>query len=168
VPNALIQRLESLRLEGAAVLVAAVAMAGCAPTSTIVPAPTVPVPFFALRLAFNDSASGRERFHYGDATVFLGPEVLLADEDLLGVNIVTRPDGRLLLHVRHRPAERLSNATAKHAGAQVAVLLDSRVWSLAPIAGPIGAGGSMVIATSATGEDAERIAQQVRSRWPAR
>ena len=47
-------------------------------------------------------------------------------------------------------------------GDQIAVLLDSRVWALAPIASPTGGAGSVTIATNATGEDAARIALQVR------
>jgi hypothetical protein len=50
----------------------------------------------------------------------------------------------------------------------MAVLLDSRVWGVARMAGLIGGAGSITIATSATGEDAARIALQVRSRRSAR
>jgi preprotein translocase subunit SecD len=170
MPTALSSRLHGLRFLAAALLLTGVATAGCARTSTVVSSTADPAPLFALRLAFNDSASGREPVQYGDATFFLAPEVLLSDDDVLSVSTMTQPDGRLLLHVRHRPesAQRLVTTTARHVGDHVAVVLDSRVWSLAAIAGPIGGSGSITIATSAAGKDADRIALRVRSRWPAR
>ena len=153
-----------------AVVLAGVATVGCARMSTVAPRTARPAPFLALRLAFNDSALGRERARYGDTTFFLAPDVLLSDEDVLSVSSVVRPVGGLLLHVRYRPeaAHALRTATARHVGDRMAVLLDSRVWVVAPIAGAIGGAGDLLIATGATGDDAERIALQIRSRWPAR
>ena len=161
--------IRALAYVGAAILLAEVA-AGCARPSPAPPKPAAPPPFLALRLAFSDAAAGRDRTRYGDTTVFLAPDALMSDDDLLGVRPGLGPNGELLLRVRYRPeaAQRLAAATGAHLGEQLAVLLDSRVWSLARIASPIGRLDSLTIATTATGADAERLAAQIRSRWPRR
>src|SRR5687768_10340764 len=128
----------ALRLLAAPAVLAGVATVGCARTSTPAPQLRAP-PFLELRLAFKDSAAGRERIYHAGTTAFLAPEALLTDEDLLSVRAFTRPDG-LILDVRHRPSERLATGTARHVGYQMALLLDSRVRNLAVIVGPIGAG----------------------------
>ena len=160
--------LQGLRFLAAVVFLPIAATVGCAGTSTMLSGKSDQPSFFTLRVAFNDSTAGRERVQYGATTYFLAPEVLLSDDDVLSASSVMRPDAGLLLNVRFRPesGQRLSTATTGHIGEQIAVLLDSRVWNVARIAGPVGGVGSMIIATGATGRDAERIARQVRSRWP--
>jgi len=132
--------------------------------------PAVPPPFLPLRLAFTAAAAGRDEVRYGDTTVFLAPDVLMSDDDVLSVRPGAGPAGGLLLRVRYRPgaAQRLATATGAHLGEQLAVLLESRVWSLARTQSPIGRGDSLTIGTSATGADAERLVAQIRSRWPPR
>jgi hypothetical protein len=126
---ALSPQLHRLRFLPAAVLLAGVAPAGCARTSAVVPRTADPAPFFALRLAFNDSTFGRERVQYGGATFFLAPEVLLSDGDVLSVSSVMRPGGVLLLHVRYRPesGQRLATVTAYSTGASSST--NRRCWS---------------------------------------
>ena len=160
------------RVKAAAMLrlVAAFAacIGACARNPRAVPELTVAAPFLAVRLAFQDSAMGRERARYGDTTVFLASEALLSDRDIVSVRTTAQPNGGLLLRVRYRPeaAARLAEATGGHVDDQLAVLLDSRVWSLARIAGRIGRGDSLLIATSATGADADRLNLRIRSIWP--
>jgi preprotein translocase subunit SecD len=147
-----------------------VAAGGCARSASVTPKPAVPSPFLALRLAFAEAASGREAARYGDTTVFLARDVLMSDDDVLSVRHGAGPDGELVLRVWYRPAaaQRLATATGAHLGDQLAMLLDSRVWSLARIQSPIGRGDSLTIGTSATGADAERLTAQIRSKWPPR
>lgn len=158
---------DALRFRSAVFFLTVVATAGCARTSTL-SAVNQP-PFFTLRVAFNDSTAGRERVQHDNRGYFLAPEVLLSDADVLSVSSVMRPEVGLLLNFQFRTesGRRLSVATAKHVGNHIAVLLDSRVWNVASIANPIGSGvASITIATGATGQDAKRIARQIRSRWP--
>ena len=160
--------LRRLGYAAAAVALAGMATAGCVRPSPATPKPADSPPFLALRLAFDGAAAGRDPVRYGDTTVFLAPDVLMSDDDVLSVRPGAGSDGELLLRVRYRPetAQRLATATGAHVGERLAVLLDSRVWSLARIASPIGRADSLTIATSATGADAERLAARIRSRWP--
>src|SRR5687768_14017912 len=82
--------IRELRCAAAAVVLAGVATASCVRRSpeaqnSAAPTPASPAPLLAVRLAFKDPAAGRERARYGDTTVFLAPEVLLSDDDLLSV-----------------------------------------------------------------------------------
>lgn len=155
-------------VHAAATMMLAGVVAGCARPSPATPTPAIPSPFLALRLAFTDSAAGRAPARYRDTVVFLSPDVVMSDDDVLGVRAGAGPEGELVLRVRYRPAagQRLLTATGAHLGDQLAVLLDSRVLSVARIQSPIGRGDSLTIATSATGADAERLTAQIRSKWP--
>ena len=143
---------------------------GCARTPSPAPSVASPTPYFALRLAFNDSVAGRQRASYGDGVVFLGPEVLLSDDDVLTMSAGLQRDNRLLLNLRYRPeaGKRLQAATTGRTGEQIAVVVENRVWNVTPIAGPVGAGDHLVVSIGAERTDAERITQQVRARWPTR
>jgi hypothetical protein len=81
----------------AAVALAGVMAAGCARSSPATPKPAIPPPFLALRLAFTAAAAGRDAVRYGDTTVFLAPDVLMSDDDVLSVRPGAGPDGGLLL-----------------------------------------------------------------------
>jgi preprotein translocase subunit SecD len=155
----------------ATVVAAVVVASACGRTSSATLAPAVPSPFFALRIAFTDPATGREAAQYGDTTVYLSPDVLMSDDDVLGMRPYAGPDGELVLRVLYHPAarQRLATTTSAHIGDRLAVLLDSRVRSLARIQSQIGRGGdSLAIATNATGADAERLTAQIRSKWRPR
>ena len=153
----------------AAVVIAEVMLAACASA----PAPTKPAtpePFFAIRLAFADSAPGRQLARYGDTTVFLAPDAVMSDNDLRRVRPDTTPSGELWLRVHYDPvvSQHLLTVTGAHAGERLAVLLDSRIWNLVRIQSAIGRGDSVAIATTATGADAQRLAAQIRTKWPPR
>jgi hypothetical protein len=128
-----------------------------------------PPPYIQGRLVFAEAAPGRQPVRHGDSTIFLAPDAVLSDDDLVSVS-TSMPRGRgLVLHLRCRrdSCDRLADATSRNVGRSLAVLIDSRVWSVAPIASSIGGAGSVHIAIDATGADAARIVQRIQSQWPA-
>ena len=155
-----------------AALIVSTVLPGCVstPATPATPPPPIRSSFLALRLAFADSAPGRQAARYADTTVFLAPEVLMSDDDVIRVRPSTGADGELVLQVHYQPAvsQQLLAATGAHVGDRLAVLLDSRIWSLARIQSAIGRGESLAIATDATGLDAERLAAHIRTKWPPR
>jgi hypothetical protein len=127
-----------------------------------------PAPFLELRLAYDDSVAGRERFEHRDSTIFLAQPALLSDDDLIAVRPVMRADG-LILDVRYRAdaGERLATVLAQHIGGKAALLIGSRVRNVVFIASPVGASGQLSISTDVTGAEAEQMTEYVRARWPA-
>ena len=145
------------------------ASVGCARSAAAPPRQAATAPFFALRLAFSDSAAGRERAQHGDLAVFMAPDPLLSDRDVLSLSPETSAEGELILDLHYRPesAERLALQSTKYVGNYVVLTLDSRVWNVVPIVSESwGKLGRMVIASTITGADAVRISEQIRSRWP--
>jgi hypothetical protein len=134
----------------------------------VITKPTEPPPYIALRLVVREFTPGAERAEDGDSTVFLAPRPLLSDTDLVRVTALPRSDEPLIIRVHCRPAacERLAGITANAIGHSVALVIDSRVRGVAPIMSSVGTGGSMTLQTGATGAEAERIVQQIRTRWP--
>ena len=130
---------------------------------------TAKAPFLALHLAYEDSASGRQRLPHGDSAIYVVRNPIVSDDDFAAVGAHPR-DGTLLLRVTCYPqaCTRLATLTSQNVGSHVAVLVGSQVRSLAPIASAIGTGGSVTIAVEASDADTERIATEVRSRWPVR
>jgi hypothetical protein len=126
-------------------------------------------PFFALRIAYEDSAQGRSRFEYKGATIFLAQPALLSDDDLIAVTPNAHPESGLLLRVRYRPevGQRIAAVSAQHVGGKLALVLGSRVRDVAVIMEPVGE-GPLDVGTSITGGEAEQIAAYVRTRWPSR
>lgn len=126
-------------------------------------------PYIALHLAYPDSAAGRQRAQHGDSAIYLARDPILSDNGLASVDALARPGKSLILEVHCLPAAcaHFAATTGQHVGSQLAVVVASQVRGLAQIAMPVGSRGSLTIAVDAFGADAERIAQQVRSRWPA-
>lgn len=134
----------------------------------LVSKPAEAAPYIALRLVAREFASGAERAAHGDSIVYLAPPPLLSDADLVRVTAVPRAGEPLTIRVHCRPAacQRLADLTANSVGRSLALVIDSRVRDVVPIMSAVGAGGSLLIQTGATGADADRIVQEIRRRWP--
>jgi hypothetical protein len=126
-------------------------------------------PYLALHLAYEDSATGRQRLRHGDSAIYVVRDPILSDDDFAAVRLQARGTGLLLQVTCHpRACTRLATVTGENVGSHLAVLVGSQVRGLAPIASAVGTGGSVMIAVEASGPDSERIATDVRSRWPTR
>jgi hypothetical protein len=145
-------------------------MMGTACSRAPIPEPsTGTAPYLALHLAYGDSATGRQRLQHGDSTIYVVRDPIVSDDDFAAVRPLPRAGG-LLLQVSCDPAActRFATVTGQNVGSHLAVLVGSQVRGLAPIASAIGGRGSVTIAVEASGSDSERIATEVRSRWPTR
>lgn len=125
-------------------------------------------PYIALHLAYTDSATGRLRAQHGDSIIYLAHVPVLSDNDLASVDALARHGRPLILSVHCLPAAcaRLAAVTGQHVGTHLAVLVGSQVRGVAPIAGSVGAHGSLTIPIDAAEPESDRIVEQVRSRWP--
>lgn len=153
----------------AAVFLCFVTIQGCTRSGQAGSTQSTPAPFFELRLAYDDSVAGRIRFEYRDSTVFLAHSAVLSDNDLVAVRPIVRAPGGLVLEVRYRAeaGERLATVSGQHIGGKLALLLGSRLRNVALIGTSVGERGQLTVATHVTGAEAERIAEYVRTRWPA-
>src|SRR5687768_5387414 len=115
--------------------IALMASMACARSSPATPRPAASAPFFALRLAFSDSAAGRERAQHGELGVFMAPDPLLSDSDVISLIPETSTENELILdlHYRAESAARLALQSTKYVGNYVVLTLDSRVWNVVPI-----------------------------------
>lgn len=152
----------------AALVVGTLLATACSRPPTPEPS-TGTAPYLALHLAYDDSAAGRQRLQHGDSAIYVVRDPIVSDGDFAAVRPLTRP-GALLLQVTCHPqaCARLVTVTGENVGTHVAVLVALQVRGLAPIASAVGTGGSTTIAVDASGTEAERIATEVRSRWPRR
>jgi hypothetical protein len=130
------------------------------------PAPDT-APVITMRLAYPDSANDRERARSGDSVVFLARQLLLSDADVAGVRSSYGRRSPLLLHIKCRPeaSTRFRAALDSNVGGQLAAVINGRVATVAYIASA-GSCENLTLGTPWTGEDAARIRELVRVKWP--
>jgi hypothetical protein len=115
------------------------------------------------------NANGGDTYRFSDSVLYLARSPLLSDTSITSAHPSVAASGELILSVRYSPvaAERMVAVTQVNVGNQIALLVESRIVLVVPIASSVGSTGSMVINTGLTGADAERLAALVKARWPA-
>lgn len=139
---------------------------GCASPKVAPAVSPAPAPLLELRLV-QRSANEADAFEFGDSVLYLAP-ALISDTSITGVRPSVAGSGELILDVHHSPAarERLAAGTQR-IGDHLAVVIESCVVLVVPIASTAGLLGRVTINTGLTGGEAERVTALVKARWPA-
>ena len=118
-----------------------------------------------IRLVKEESDSALMPVEFEGAVIYLHPEPLLSDEDLARVEPFVRP-GQLILRLELTSAagERMFSRTSAEVGNYLALIVDGEVRSAPVIRDAVRGPAEMVIPVSA--EEAARLSELVRARWP--
>ncbi len=122
---------------------------------------------FEVRLAQTESMPGLQqvRIAGSDKVLYLRPEALVTNDDILESHIVARPDGRtfdIAITFNAAGAKRMEAATRSHAGQPLAILIDGEVVMAPVIRATIT--DQALITGNYTRAEAERIANGVMLR----
>jgi preprotein translocase subunit SecD len=149
---------------------------GCSPSDRSHPPDWRQVPVsLELRLAQGASAPGLvpAKVHGQAHTVYLHPDVLLSNREIARVEAqktMARKGLVLEVWLTKSGSERMAEATARHIGDSLAVLIDSVVVAVPTIQDKIGGDTTLpnVIGVPLAPEEAEHLAQAIRKTWPPR
>jgi preprotein translocase subunit SecD len=143
----------------------AVAVIGCADVSQTTEAGIESGRLIEFRLVREVAAPNLIAVEYDGALMYLDPEPLLSDEDLTRVEPDVRP-GQLILRLEMTPSagERIFSRTADEVGSRLAVVVDGEVRSAPVVRDAVRGPATVVISASA--EEAARLSELVRARWP--
>jgi hypothetical protein len=146
-----------------------VATQACARAAVSPPAAEPPI--IQLRFAQATAAPGFAEVAWldRDGRAHVAQQVLLSDDGFESVVVDRSPEGLLLCtRVSPEAGARLREATTGAIGRELAVLIDGRVATVAPIMSAIGSGAPFVIGVPLPGPSREQIADRVTSRIAAR
>jgi preprotein translocase subunit SecD len=140
---------------------------GCAPAEDRALAEHTPS-VIELRMVEEIDGEGTVAEEFEGATLYLSSEVIISENHIDAVRPSVR-EGNLLLDVTFTEVgeERMRALTAQHVGGRMALLVDGQVRSAPVIAQEIILGRrSLQVAVPATVDEADSLAERIRSRWP--
>ena len=161
------------------VMLVGIGMLGCNASqgqpSTVVPLPSVETtfdtseasPLIEFRVVSDAPAASLLKRTYAGEILHLEPQPLISDPDLLAVRPDIRDD-RLIFSFEETPEgeTRLRQNTAQIIGGRIALLLESQVVNVFVVRSPLGPRG--VAEGKLPRAEANRLALQIRARWPER
>ena len=126
-------------------------------------------PLIQFRLVYNEPGPDRERMEFDGDTLYLDLRAVVSDPDFDAVRPSVRQDGLVLdIDLTLEGARRLEQLTGQNIGQRLASLVDSRVCATPVVRSAVGRADIPLVAGCDLPEDeAERIAEAVRARWPA-
>lgn len=152
-------------------LTALVALAGaplgCAstPNDTRLSDSGVDSPLLELRVAHEEPGPGRLRVEHNGEVLYLAPEPVIIDRDIVAASARSGED-YVLLDVALRPtsAARLRDVTQNAVGSRMVILFESTIAVAYTIQSALGMSPEMQLQVPV--RNPERAAELVRSRWP--
>jgi hypothetical protein len=124
-------------------------------------------PIIDVRVVPAEVGSGLEPVVFEGETLQLEPASLITDSDLVYVE-PSVGDSDLLLHLELRPeaAERMGARTRDEIGGRLAIFVDGQLREAPEIVSAVGS-TRVSMGFPATEEEALRISDLIRSRWPS-
>ncbi|MGA9769342.1 MAG: hypothetical protein WBV94_09895 [Blastocatellia bacterium] len=121
---------------------------------------------FELRLAEDKPASGLTEFTFEDLKLYLHEAAVITNKDVIDARVLEGiREGLFDIEIVLSPegTESISKASASHIGKKMAILLNGEIKSAAIVTSALSS-GIIMITGNFNGEQAERLAEGIRSK----